>query len=174
MSVAEGDFGSDVEGPKPVLFDVGNSTDMMEEALLLCRKNLGDNATILFDYNLPYSIERIVMEQSKGQGGPWDCYPGLKYFGWEAETMVAVTIGWNVLELITRARTSLTIILVEGPAKHRYETVREFFRRAADQGKIDIVQMTEETGGIDKQDDDPATFESDSDNFSCSMWCCTF
>merc|ERR1712218_8430 len=53
LVVPEGDFGSDVEGTKPIFFDVGKDEIKMEEALKHCRKRLGDNATILYDANLP-------------------------------------------------------------------------------------------------------------------------
>merc|ERR1712218_468596 len=53
LVVPEGDFGSDVEGSKPIYFDVGKDERKMEEALKHCRKRLGDNATILYDANLP-------------------------------------------------------------------------------------------------------------------------
>merc|ERR1719278_363055 len=51
--VPEGDFGSDVEGTKPIFFDVGKDERKMEEALKHCRKRLEDNATILYDNGLP-------------------------------------------------------------------------------------------------------------------------
>ena len=45
-------------------------------------------------------------------GGPWDCYHARKYYGWEAERVVAVTGGDNIMELITRARTQLYVVHV--------------------------------------------------------------
>merc|ERR1719209_1955982 len=50
LVVPEGDFGSDVEGIKPIFFDVGNDERKMEEALKHCRMHLGDNATIIYDH----------------------------------------------------------------------------------------------------------------------------
>merc|ERR1719331_1511399 len=41
LVVPEGDFGSDVEGTKPIFFDVGKNQRKMEEALEHCRKHLG-------------------------------------------------------------------------------------------------------------------------------------
>ena len=63
LVLPEGDFGSDVQGPKPIFFDVGNDERKMEEALRHCHKHLGDNATILYDYFTPISIEKMVKDQ---------------------------------------------------------------------------------------------------------------
>ena len=49
----EGGFGSNVEGIKPIIFDVGKDErwkgGKSEEALKECHKQLGDNATIIYD-----------------------------------------------------------------------------------------------------------------------------
>merc|ERR1712168_426505 len=58
LVVPEGDIGSDVEGIKPIVFDVGNDERKLEEALKHCHKHLRDNATILYDYGLPSSIKK--------------------------------------------------------------------------------------------------------------------
>ena len=70
--VPEGEFGSDVEGTKPILFNIDEDKRKMKEALKHCRKHLGDNVTILSDYGLPESIKDMVKEQGKHAGGPWD------------------------------------------------------------------------------------------------------
>ena len=136
--VPEGDFGSDVEGVKPTLFDVGKDARKMKEALAHCRKHLGDKATILYDMNIPSSIERMVKEQGKPEGGPWDCHYAGDYFGWEADRLVAVTNGHLGMELITRARTHLSLILVEW---FSYEKIKKYFQKAADLGLVEIVQL---------------------------------
>merc|ERR1711994_874395 len=59
LVVPEGDFGSDVEGTKPIFFDVGKDEKKMEEALEHCHKHLGDDATILYDVP-PHSMKKIV------------------------------------------------------------------------------------------------------------------
>ena len=48
LGVPEGDFGSDVEGIRPIVFDVGKDERKMREALVYCRKQLRDNATNLY------------------------------------------------------------------------------------------------------------------------------
>ena len=102
---AEG--GKVVEGTKPILFNIDEDKRKMKEALKHCRKHLGDNVTILFDYGLPESIKDMVKEQGKCAGGPWDCYSVGAFYGWEAERVVAVTTGWRfiIVELAMRAKT---------------------------------------------------------------------
>ena len=121
LAVPKGDFGSYVEGTKPILINFGSKdVRKMEEALEHCRKHLGDNVTILYDTRIPYSMTKMVKNQGKEQGGPWDCYDALNFDGWEAEKVVAVTTGFNLMERITRARTHLAYILVGyGEAKVR-------------------------------------------------------
>ena len=54
------------------MFEIGRKRGM-EVALEHCHKNLGDDATILFEYSLPTAtFEAIVKEQGKMLGGP--CY----------------------------------------------------------------------------------------------------
>ena len=66
----------------------------MEVALEHCHKNLGDDATILFEYGLPTAtFEAIVKEQGKMLGGP--CYEAGKYFGREADPPCGGSDRWN-------------------------------------------------------------------------------
>ena len=108
------------------------------EALARSHKHLGDNATILFDYGLPHSIENIVKEQGKEAGGPWECYRAWDYYGWEAERVVAVTDGDHIMELITRARTHLSVILVE-ENNNDYANTKEYFQQAVGLGLVQKV-----------------------------------
>ena len=56
---------------------------------------------------------------------------------WElAERVVAVTHGLNIMELITRVRTRLAIILVKaGPG------IKIYFQKVADLGLVEMVQL---------------------------------
>ena len=137
----EGDFGSDVEGTKPIFFDVGNDERKMKKALSHCRKHLGDNATLLHSKSLPSSIEKMVEELGKEAGGPWDCYKSSRYYGWEAARVVVVTHGASIMELISRARTHLAVIIFEG---YNYAVTKRFFLRAAKLGLVEMVKSTEE------------------------------
>ena len=119
LVVPEGDFGSDVKGDKPLVIDIGRVSEdralgfqciAMEKATLFCQEHLGDNATILYDNHIPGLIRRIVKEQGKEEGGPWDCYHAVEFYGWEAERVVVVTDGDNIMEMITRAKTYLRLI----------------------------------------------------------------
>ena len=55
------------------------------------------------------------------------------FFGWEDSRVVVVTGGGQIMELITRAKTHLAVILVGG-----YET-KEHFLQAADRGLVEMV-----------------------------------
>ena len=126
----EGEFGSDVEGFKPIFFDVGTDKRKLKEAFDYCRKFLGDNATIIYDYDLPSSIESMVKR------GPFACFHADSYFGWEAENVVVVTKGFNINELITRARNKLVVILA-GDGARIYEHSRRIIDIAVGEGLVD-------------------------------------
>ena len=140
LDFPERDFGSDVEGTKPSAFIVGKDERRMEVALVHCRKHLGDNATIVYS-GLPDSIEKMVKEQGKEAGGAWDCYCTRDFYGWEAERVVAVTDGDEILELITRAKCQLFVILVGEDLDDNYVKQKKFLLEAADLGLVDIVQL---------------------------------
>ena len=146
LVVPEGDFGSDVEGTKPIFFDVGNDERKMEEALEHCHKHLGDKATILYGENLPSSMKKVAKKQGKEAGGPWECYKAFNFYGWEAERMVTVAYGTGIMELITRARTHLCVILTGEVDSDDCEYVKhkEHFQQAADLGLIEMVQLSRE------------------------------
>merc|ERR1711971_754117 len=75
LVVPEGDFGSDVDGTKPNLFDVGKDERKMEEALEECHKQLGDNVTILYDDD--DDSREPIEKWMKAAGAHWDCYNAL-------------------------------------------------------------------------------------------------
>ena len=104
-----------------------------------CFKHLGDNVTLLFDY-LPGAIEKMVKDQGKEAGGPWDCYDTLSFYGWEAERVVVVTSGVNIMEMITRARTHLTVILVDDHRRD-YTKTKNLFLQATNEGLVGILHL---------------------------------
>ena len=71
LVVPEEDFGSDVEGIKPIFFDVGYDKKMLEEALTQSRKHLGDDVTILYSQKLPNSIKKTAKEQEDPGTATW-------------------------------------------------------------------------------------------------------
>ena len=134
LVVPEGDFGSDVEGTKPIVFDIGTDERKMALALEECHKRLGDNATILIDNRMnPGQIKKWMKEA----GAYWDCYDGCKYCGWEFEKVITVAGGVHVTELITRAKTVLCILLVKDEVGS-YPTYKDYFQRAATQGLVEM------------------------------------
>merc|ERR1719222_663121 len=112
LGVPEGDFGSDVEGTKPIVFDVGKDERKMAEALEECHKQLGDNATLLYD-GLPNNRE-LIEKWMKAAGAHWDCYYAHNFTGWEDERVIIVGGGGSgLMEQITRAKTKLYILVVD-------------------------------------------------------------
>ena len=55
--------------------------------------------------------------------------------------MVAVVSGISVLEMITRARTQLAIILVDNDDGRTYTQQREYFRKSAEKGLLHEVEI---------------------------------
>ena len=147
LVVPEGDFGSDVEGTKPTVYDVGTDERKLKAALKHCRKQLGDNATILYHFNHG-SIEK----QGKKAGGPWDCYSANSFYGWEDERVVVVTNGINLMEMITRARTCLSVILVGD--SYSYVKTQEYFQQAADLGLVEKVQLSDDEANAEEGEEE--------------------
>ena len=145
--VPDEEFGSDVEGSKPLIIDVGMVEGKVKESLALCRKRLGDDVTILYDLFLPSTIQKTVTEHGKKEGGPWDCHMADTFHGSEAERVVVVKGGADLLELITRAKTHLVVVLVEVP-RHSlwvgYERTKKYFLQAASLGLCELVQLGDE------------------------------
>ena len=49
VAVPDEDYGSDVQGIKPIFFDTGSDERKIKEALEYCHKCFGDDVTILYD-----------------------------------------------------------------------------------------------------------------------------
>ena len=136
--VPEGEFGSDVEGKKPIVFDVGKDEVKLREALQRSRDLFGNDATLLYDYGLPSSMIEICKSNGKEKGGPWECYHAAKFFGWESNKVVAVTAGrGGTLEMATRAKTQLILIL----AGKDYSKCQKHFQAAADRGLVELSSV---------------------------------
>ena len=90
---------------------------------------------MLYDYVLPASIEKLVKEQG-------NCFFAGNFYGWEAERVVAVTNGLNTMEQISRARTHLSVILAGEDVEDVYEETKKYFEDAADQGLVEMVQLS--------------------------------
>ena len=139
LVVPEGDFGSDVEGTKPILFDVGKDERKMEEALGECHKHLGNNATLLYDVN-----REPIEKWMKAAGAHWDCYKAFNFTGWEDERIIMVGGGGDFLmEQITRAKTKLYIVLVDRGVGF-YSKTKGYFQQAAEEGLVEIVKLNDD------------------------------
>ena len=114
-----------------------------------CYKEVGDNTTILHDVKIPPLIKEKVKEKGKEAGGPWECHEARNYFGWESDSVVAVTSGAYTMEQITRAKSRLFVIIVEGGG---YASTKEYFKQAKNEGLVDEVDLGKLKGGDNDQD----------------------
>ena len=76
-----------------------------------------------------FGFRRII-----GRITPLRCYHAGEYYGAEDERVVAVTNGYYMMEQVTRARTHLAIVLLDGPSTWAEE--RSHLRQAAAQGLL--------------------------------------
>ena len=154
QDVHEGEFGSDVEGKKPIAFDIGADEDKLKTALQRSQELLGNDATLLYDWFLLSSMKSICESHGKREGGPWDCCDAENFYGWEAERVVAVTCGGDhIIEQATRAKTQLILILVklEDEAFNKwYPRLQENINAAAVKGLVD-VEVIESKNQIERR-----------------------
>ena len=102
---------------------------------------MGHNATTILYYDqIPRFIREIVKKQGKDMGGPWDCYGADEFFGSEADRVIAVIDGFYMMEMITRARIRLAVILAINDVN---SNIRKHFQEAATLGLVNIVQLSE-------------------------------
>ena len=115
LKLSNSDFGSNVQGFKPIFFDIGKSERTVlqlitvEKAIMYCKEHLGDDVTIPYGNRISPYIMKFIWEQSKEGGGSWDCYHAVNFFGWEAEKVIVVTDGEYLTEMITRAKMQLRL-----------------------------------------------------------------
>ena len=96
-------------------------------------------------------MKKICKSHGKEKGGPWECYKATNFFGWEAERVVAVTRGgYNILEMATRAKRELILILAE-PEEEKYKKLHQMsyvvIKAAEDEGLVDL-QVSESENNI--------------------------
>ena len=182
--VPKGEFGSDVEGKKPIVFDVGKDEVKLREALQRSRDLFGDDATLLYEYSLPSSMREICESNGKEKGGAWECYNARDFYGWESNNVVAVTRGGVfTLELLTRAKTKFILILVEasmGDRKNFYARYLRHFIAAADKGLVKLPasvnasesasESTSESEGLDALSNSAIVNQSENE-FKCCPCC---
>ena len=148
LDVPEGEFGSDVGGKKPIAFDDGADKEKLKTALRRSLEQLGDDAALLYSSLLSSSILEICESHGKEKGGPWECYEAQDFYGWEAERVVAVTSGGgDILEMATRAKRELILILAEEEEEMFYEETQVAIKAAEDEGLVDL-QVSESENNI--------------------------
>ena len=130
------------------MFDVGKDEVKLREALQRSRDLFGDDATLLYEgYYLPSSMIEICESNGKEKGEAWECYNAVRFYGWESDHVVAVTTGFSLLlEMATRAKTRLVLILVEAESeafKKYYADYQKHFQAAADKGLLELVDLRE-------------------------------
>ena len=146
LIVPEGDIGSGVQGTKPMFFDVGRDEKQVKRALEYCRKHLGMDVTILRETFLvkAYLGPGRTSLITEGNSNTAD-----SFYGWEADRVVAVTMGHSIMESITRARTHLAVILFENPVdadsaivkeESLYIKTKKIFLEAVHQGLVDHIE----------------------------------
>ena len=83
----------------------------------------------------------------KEKEGAWECYHATKFYGWEANNVVAIVCaGFFTLEMATRAKTQLIVILAESEyeaLKKSYADYQKHFQAAADKGLLELVDLRE-------------------------------
>ena len=153
LKVPDGEFGSNIEGFKPIPFDVGKDDEKMKQTLSKCDQLLGEKA-----------VDKVAENRvAQMKQGPWlwefNCNVE-SYYGCEADDMIVVITGNNhgerlkvegnfdtsrIMDMITRARQRLAVILVDSLSKEgrqRRETW-DFFHEAAEQGLIEFVNFSQ-------------------------------
>ena len=124
------------------MFDVGKDEVKLREALQRSRDLFGDDATLLYDLFLPSSMLEICKSNGKEKGGPWECYHAERFFGWERNKLVGCTTGSAAtLEMATRAKTELVLILVDSGREllnKSYAKYQKYFQAAADKGLVEL------------------------------------
>ena len=87
------ELGSDLEGTKPMFFDTGrcDPSDFQSSILRLryaldrAEKELGSEATILYNISGYAELQKMVKMTSRKEGGPWQCYKAAEFYGCEAD-----------------------------------------------------------------------------------------
>merc|ERR1719237_177253 len=86
-------------------------------------------------------MTEISKSNGKEKGGAWECYNAYAFYGWESNTVVGITSGLSTLEMATRAKTKLILILAESERedlKKYYADYQKHFQAAADKGLVEL------------------------------------
>ena len=114
------------------------------------REILGDKVTILHDNDISSedlkTVQGMTTSQVGGEeGSQWKCYNADNFYGWEADKIVAVSTGFSILEMITRARTHLYVVMVASKLEStslRYNDVcKRGFQKAVQEGLVQPINL---------------------------------
>ena len=101
------ELGSDLEGTKPMFFDTGrcDPSDFQSSILRLryaldrAEKELGSEATILYNISGYAELQKMVKMTSRKEGGPWQCYKAAEFYGCEADKVFLQIFFFNLIIL---------------------------------------------------------------------------
>ena len=114
------------------------------------REILGDKVTILHDNDISSEDLKTVQGMTTSQTGGeesshWKYYNADNFYGWEADRIVAVSTGFSILEMITRARTHLYVVMVASKLEStslRYNDVCKCgFQKAVQEGLVQPINL---------------------------------
>ena len=119
----------------------------MEEALEECYKQLGDNASFLYETCRGAASSstwhrKCYNKWMKVSGAQWDYIDKNNFYGWEFQSAIVETEGIHVTELITRAKTMLYVLLVSSDyedvddVESDYFKCKGYFQQAVEQGLV--------------------------------------
>ena len=91
-------------------------------------------------------MQGLTTSQSrKEEGSRWKCYNADNYYGWEADNIVAVSTGSSILEMITRARNRLCVVMVDSKLESRglgyNEVYTRGFQKAVQEGLVQPINL---------------------------------
>ena len=111
---------------------------------------MGDEVTILHDNDISSedlkTVKGMTTSQSRGEeGSHWKCYIADNFYGWEEDKIVAVSTGFSILEMITRARNRLCVVMVDSKLESRglgyNEVYTRGFQKAVQEGLVQPINL---------------------------------
>ena len=155
LQVPEGEYGSDVEGFKPILFDVGNDDDKMKIAIFQCQEIFKNNAVVLVK-STEWSWYRSRKGEMERRCPQWEYSSQYSYYGWEADNVILLQhaardsdyLNYD-MEMITRAKQRLAVILIWGrfntPENVQHHLNNDHLYQAAKEGLIEVFDFSSAT-----------------------------
>ena len=76
--------------------DFQSSILRLRYALDMAEKELGSEATILYNISGYAELQKMVKMTSRKEGGPWQCYKAAEFYGCEAEKVFLLIFVFNL------------------------------------------------------------------------------